>query len=58
MSALIQTINAADRTAQLWREGRMCALAAVEAIVALGFYGVAVTERGLVGYLNGVRFEL
>ena len=55
---LIQTINQADALAKLWREGRMCALLAVEAIVALGFYAVAVTDRGIVGYYLGVMFEL
>ena len=58
MSDLIHTLNTADTIAALWREGRMCALLAVEAIVALGFYAVTVGERGLVGYYNGVRFEL
>ena len=58
MSDLIHTINRADAFAQLWREGRMCALLAVEAIVGLGFYAVTVGDRGIVGYLNGVRFEL
>ncbi len=58
MSDLIRTVNTADALARAWRAGELAALLAVERIVALGFYAVRVTDRGIVGYYNGVRFEL
>jgi hypothetical protein len=58
MASLIKTINEADQLAGLWRQGKLCALEMVEKIVALGFYAVNITERGVTGYYNGVRFCL
>ncbi len=58
MSELISTLNTADRLARAWRAGELAALLAIERLVADGWYGVAVTERGLVGYYRGIRFEL
>lgn len=58
MSDYIRTINQADHVGRMWRAGEVCAALAVEAIVCLGFYSVGVTDRGIVGWLNGVRFEI
>lgn len=58
MSDYIRTINQADAIGDLWRRGLLAAVLAVEAIVGLGFYGVTVGERGIVAWLNGVRFEI
>lgn len=58
MSDYIRTINQADAIGKLWRTGAWAAVLAVEALVGLGFYGVSVGERGIVAWLNGVRFEI
>ncbi len=58
MSDYIRTINQADAIGKLWRQGTWAAVLAVEALVGLGFYGVSVGERGIVAWLNGVRFEV
>lgn len=58
MSDYIRTLNTADSIGQLWREGEVSAVLAVEALVGLGFYAVTVGERAIVAWLNGVRFEV
>lgn len=58
MATLIETINAADRLANLWRAGNVAALSAQERLTDLGFYAVVVGERSIVAWLNGHRFEL
>lgn len=58
MSALINTVNTADRIAKFWRHGNMPSISAQERLVELGFYAVVVGERNIVAWLNGYRFEL
>jgi hypothetical protein len=58
MASLIETINAADRVASLWRHGTVAALSAQERLADLGFYAVVVGERAIVAWHNGHRFEL
>lgn len=58
MSAIIDTINTADRIARFWRCGNIPAINAQERIEALGFYAVAVGEQTIVGWMRGCRFEM
>ncbi|ESX78504.1 hypothetical protein [Mesorhizobium sp. LSHC414A00] len=58
MATLIDTINNADRIANLWRGGSLLAVNAQERLTELGFYAVAVGEQSIVAWLNGHRFEM
>lgn len=58
MATLIETINNADRIANLWRGGIVAALSAQERLTDLGFYAVSVGEQSIVAWLNGHRFEM
>ncbi|QKC99220.1 hypothetical protein [Mesorhizobium sp. NZP2298] len=58
MANIIETINSADRIANLWRTGTVAALSAQERLTDLGFYAVDVGERHIVGWFNGHRFEM
>lgn len=58
MATLIETINAADRIANLWRTGTVAALSAQERITDLGFYAVSIGERHIIAWINGCRLEL
>mgnify|MGYP001567219681 CR=1 FL=1 len=58
MATLIETINAADSIANLWRTGTVAALSAQERLADIGFYAVTIGERTIVAWLNGHRFEL
>lgn len=58
MADLIETINAADRLAALWRGGVVSALSAQERLVDMGFYAVVVGEKTIVAWHNGHRFEM
>lgn len=58
MATLIETINNADRIANLWRGGVVAAVSAQERLIELGLYAIVVGERSIVAYLNGCRLEL
>lgn len=58
MGYLLLTINTGDRLAAYWRQGLVTAIAAQELLADLGFTGIDFKERSIIGFYNGVRFEL